>query len=341
MVSMSKVEGIDYNRVLHWILPKLPNLVPPLEFSLIAGGHSNLTYKFTDSIGRSYVLRRPPLGHVLPSAHDMGREHRIISALEKSQVPVPKTYGLCSEEEVNGCSFYIMDFVDGLVPHNAQLMSQLKAEHRKSFGAHVIEVLGLLHKTNPDDVGLGELGRKEGYIQRQLKRWASQWEATKTHEIPDMDRALELLHKKLPGQIGASIVHGDYRPGNMIIRDGKISALLDWELCTLGDPLADVGYLLNNWGEPEDAPRDVSPTTIGGFPSREYLINRYVSLTGRDLDQINYYRAFSHWRLGAIAQGVYKRYSVGAMGEQEFDLDSYRQGILTKARAARELLEGL
>ncbi len=336
---MVEVQGIQHERVQDWIVKRIENIETPLRFELIAGGHSNLTYRFTDAQDRCFVLRRPPLGHVLQSAHDMGREHRIISALAEAPVPVPKTYGLCEEEEVNGSSFYLMEFIDGVVPHNADAMSTLSDRERISFGNHVIEVLANLHLTSPDDIGLGQLARKEGYIERQLKRWTQQWEATKTHEIPDMDESLRLLHANRPEQIGYSIVHGDYRPGNMIIRDGRMAALLDWELCTLGDPLADVGYLLNNWGEPSDDPQDASPTSIGGFPTRQQLSDRYEELTGRSLAQINYYRAFSHWRLGAIAQGVYKRYSVGAMGEQQFDLERYLRGIFTKARAARELLE--
>ena len=336
---MNEVEGINYSNVCEWVKLHIPSLEPPIVFELIAGGHSNLTYRFTDCKHASYVLRRPPLGHVLESAHDMGREHRIISALGSTRVPVPTTYGLCEDDSVNGSSFYIMEYVEGLVPHNADLMQKLSMSERASFGQHVIEVLAQLHNTNPDDVGLGQLGRKEGYIERQLKRWTQQWEATKTHEMPDMEEALRLLHENRPEQIGASIVHGDYRPGNMLIQDGKMAALLDWELCTLGDPLADVGYMLNNWGEANDAAEDMSPTSIGGFPSRAEMSERYEELTQRSLEKINYYRAFSHWRLAAIAQGVYKRYLVGAMGKQEFDLERYHQSILTKAHTARTLLE--
>ena len=153
-----------------------------------------------------------------------------------------------------------------------------------------------------------------------------------------MDESLRRLHQDMPEQIGASIVHGDYRPGNMMIRDGRMVALFDWELCTLGDPLADVGYLLNNWAEPGDQVAETSPTGIGGFPSRAEVRDGYEAATGRSLEQINYYRAFSHWRLAAIAQGVYKRYLVGAMGNQEFDLDKYHEGIVSKARSAVTLL---
>jgi len=270
----------------------------------------------------------------------MGREHRIVSALAGSEVPVPPTFGLCRDPEVNGAPFYIMKFVPGVVPHNLEAMEGVSEADRHSFGMHLIDVLGKLHSIDPDDVGLGALGRKEGYLERQLKRWTGQWEATMTDEIPDMDECQRLLHEDIPEQVGSAIVHGDYRPGNMIVRDGRMQALLDWELCTLGDPLADLGYLLNVWILPGELGADLSAAGGGGFPDRDFLCERYQSATGRNLDRINYYRAFSHWRLAAIMQGVYKRYLVGAMGNQEFDLESYMAGILLRARTALELLTG-
>lgn len=333
------MEGINLENVTAWVQERIAELEPPLTFSLIAGGHSNLTYKFIDTNQRAYVLRRPPLGHVLESAHDMGREFRIISALEKSKVPVPICYGLCEDPTVNEVPFYIMNFVEGLVPHSAEPMKQLSMEERASFGHHVAQVLSDLHNTDVEAVGLDQLGRKEAYLERQLKRWEKQYIATQTHDLPDMDESLRLLHLKRPEQIGYSIVHGDYRPGNMLIADGKVAALLDWELCTLGDPLADMGYLLNTWAEEGESEEATAPTSIGGFPSRQQLMDEYEANTGRDLSNINYYRAFSHWRLGAIAQGVYKRYLVGAMGNQEFDLEKYQLSIVAKAKMAVELLQ--
>jgi len=214
----------------------------------------------------------------------------------------------------------------------------MREVERRSFGLHAIEVLSDLHLIDPDDVGLGQLGRKEAYIERQLKRWTKQWEATKTHEIPEMDESLRLLHQDLPAQVGAAIVHGDYRPGNMIVADGRMAALLDWELCTLGDPLADVGYMLNNWPSVGEPGAENAPTAVEGFPERDEIQERYEAATGRSLERINYYRAFSHWRLGAITQGVYKRYLVGAMGKQEFDLAAYKEGISVRARSALKLL---
>ncbi len=336
---MAAVEGIDIDNVTAWVSERIDGLRPPLEFTLIAGGHSNLTYKFVDVAGEAYVLRRPPLGHILESAHDMGREHRIVSALADTDVPVAATYGLCEDNAVNGAPFYLMKFVEGIVPHDGVAAAAIPEEHRRTAGEHIVDVLGTLHTTDPGDVGLDDLARKEAYLERQLKRWTKQWDATKTHEIPEMEESERLLHEDMPAQVGCSIVHGDYRIGNMIIRDGRMAALLDWELCTLGDPLADVGYLLNNWAEPGDPGAQANPTGIGAFPSRSYVVETYEERTGRDLSRINYYRAFSHWRLGAITQGVYKRYLVGAMGKnRDFDLEKYKLGIHQRAESALRFL---
>ncbi len=333
------VQGINAANVTAWFVAHVPEVVPPLEFALIAGGHSNLTFSVHDSSGATYVLRRPPLGHVLESAHDMGREHKIISALVDSAVPVARTVGLCSDKEVNEAPFYIMDYVEGPVLHDADIARTLTERERADLSLHVIDVLAALHAIEPDDVGLGDLGRKEAYLARQLKRWNKQWAASKTHEIPAMEETSRLLEERMPEQIGATIVHGDYRLGNMIVGKGQIKAVLDWELCTLGDPLADVGYLLNSWILPGEAEEDVTPTAAGGFVDREVLIDRYVAATGRDLSGVNYYRAFSHWRLAAIGQGVYKRYLVGAMGDnRDMDLDAYKLSVSTRADAALALL---
>ncbi len=334
------VRGINVESLTPWLAAHIEGLEPPFDFSLIAGGHSNLTFRFVDRAGRACVLRRPPLGHVLESAHDMGREHRIVSALQGSQVPVAQTLALCDDAAVNEAPFYIMSFVEGPVLHDIDAARVLSEAQRRDLGRHVIDVLAALHDVDPDAVGLGDLGRKEAYLARQLKRWNKQWEASKTHEIPEMEEVSRLLESRQPEQIGSGIVHGDYRLGNMIVGDGAIRAVLDWELCTLGDPLADVGYLLNSWVEPGEG-TGVTPVEAGGFPSRAELCERYQSATGRDLSGINYYRAFSHWRLAAIGQGVYKRYLVGAMGDNEgMDLEAYKQSVQLRAAAALELLTG-
>lgn len=339
MSEIETPEGIDLEPVTAWLCELIPSLQPPLTFSLIAGGHSNLTYRFADAEGASYVLRRPPLGHVLESAHDMGREYRIVSALSGSSVPVADAPGHCDDVDVNGAPFYVMSFIDGAVLHDAEAAQPLSAHERVAVSEHVIDVLAALHSIDPDEVGLGQLGRKEAYLARQLKRWNKQWEATKTDEIPAMEETAALLESQMPEQIGATIVHGDYRLGNMMVNDARIAAVLDWELCTLGDPLADVGYLLNDWLSPDEDELGARPTSAGGFLSRDALCERYAGATGRDLSGINYYRAFSHWRLAAIGQGVYKRYLVGAMGEnRDMDLEAYRLSVVTRADAALALL---
>jgi aminoglycoside phosphotransferase (APT) family kinase protein len=338
-VGETTVEGINLEAVTTWLGDHVPGLEPPLTFSLIAGGHSNLTYRFIDRAGADYVLRRPPLGHVLESAHDMSREHRIVSALSGSEVPVAPTFGLCEDPSINGAPFYIMGFVAGSVLHDADTARERSAAGRLALGEQVADVLAKLHLINPDDVGLGELGRKEAYLARQLKRWNKQWEASKTHEIPEMEETSRLLEETMPEQIGATIVHGDYRLGNFIVAEDRILAVLDWELCTLGDPLADVGYLMNSWIEPGEGEAEITPTSIGGFPARDAMCDRYQAATGRDLSGINYYRAFSHWRLAAIGQGVYKRYLVGAMGEnRDMDLETYKASVAQRAAAALSLL---
>lgn len=336
---MNTIEGVNGANVTAWFEHNVPGVAAPFTVELIAGGHSNLTFGVTDAAGEQYVLRRPPLGHVLESAHDMGREHKIVAALAGSGVPVAETLGLCRDVEVNEAPFYIMRYVPGPVLHDAETAAQLSVPEREALGQHVIDVLAKLHTLDPDAVGLGDLGRKEAYLARQLKRWNKQWEASKTHEIPAMEETSRLLEERMPEQVGATIVHGDYRLGNMIVGAGQIKAVLDWELCTLGDPLADVGYLLNSWVQPGEAEEDIAPTAAGGFPERDAMTQRYAAATGRDLSQINYYRAFSHWRLAAIGQGVYKRYLVGAMGDnRDMDLEVYKAGNTQRAEAALELL---
>lgn len=336
-------QGIDEASVTAWLSDHVPELVAPVTFTLIAGGRSNLTFLCTDAAGNAYVLRRPPLGHVLESAHDMAREHRIVAAMSRSSVPVPACWGLCEDPAVNGASFYVMSFVDGLVPHDSIIGRDVPEADRHSIGLDVIRILCELHKVDPDTVGLGDLGRREAYLARQLKRWARQWEASRTFPIPEMEEAGRILAERMPDQVGAAIVHGDYRLGNFIVSNGRVAAVLDWELCTLGDPLADVGYLLNNWMSMEEVIEpgegDIAPTAVGGYPSRETLCDIYANETGRDLTHIPYYRAFSHWRLAAIGQGVYKRYLEGAMGDSaDMDLDRRKAGVIARAQAAMELL---
>ncbi|MBK9180387.1 MAG: phosphotransferase family protein [Acidimicrobiales bacterium] len=338
--------GIDPGPVTAWFVEHVPGVVPPLAFELIAGGHSNLTYKVTDAEGGRYVLRRPPLGHVLATAHDMGREHRIIAAVGPTAVPVAPALGLCADESVNGAPFYVMAYVDGHVldtPEAARRVFPDEARRRVA-GESLVDVLATLHGVDPDAVGLGDLGRKEGYVARQLKRWSTQWERSKTRELPAIEEVYERLAARIPEQGPAAIVHGDYRLGNCLVGDdGRVAAVLDWELCTLGDPLADVGYLLVYWTDPggPEPPRQGDPSAAGGFPSRAELLDRYARATGRDLSGIDYYVAFSSWRLAVISEGVYARYVKGAMGDHEVDVSPFAEGVVRLAESALDAVHRL
>jgi aminoglycoside phosphotransferase (APT) family kinase protein len=230
-------EGIEAEAVTAWFAEHVPGARPPLDFELIAGGRSNLTYSVTDAEGARWVLRRPPLGHVLATAHDMGREHRIISALADTDVPVPPAIGLSPDDSVNGAPFYVMGYVDGPIVRNAEAARRLPPEQRARAAVSIVDTLAAIHAVDVDAVGLGDLGRREGYIERQLKRWQGQWEQSKTRELPAIDAVHDRLATAVPEQGPAAIVHGDYRLDNCILDgDGNIGAVLDWELCTLGDP---------------------------------------------------------------------------------------------------------
>lgn len=334
------MKGIDEPKVTAWLVSHCGGLREPLAFEAITGGHSNLTYKVTDAAGRSVVLRRPPLGAVLATAHDMGREHRIISALAASDVPVPPALGLCSDENVNGAPFYVMEFVDGAVLDTPAMVRQTLPDPaaRGALSESVLDALVALHTINPDDIGLGDLGRKEAYLDRQLSRWRTQWDKSKTRELASMDETYQLLVQARPEQKYTGIVHGDYRLGNMLSTpDGRVAAVLDWELCTLGDTLADVGYIMNNWadaGEQGPSQAVAMPTSVGGFLTRAEFLAGYTARSGHSVDGVEYYRAFQWWRLAAIVEGVLARYIKGVMGDPGMALDVFRSQVEQMAEEA-------
>jgi len=339
-MSATDVPGIDATGVTAWMAERLVGIHPPLHFALISGGRSNLTYKATDAAGQSCVLRRPPLGQVLQSAHDMGREFRILHAIGPTDIPVPRALGLCTDPTITGAPFYLMSYIDGAVLHGPTEGVALSVVDRRRLGWDVVDTLARLHRLDPDRVGLGDLGRKEEYIPRQLRRFAKQWASSRQRDLPIMDELHQSLARAIPAQYRATIVHGDYRLGNMLTRGGRILAVLDWELCTLGDPLADVGYLLNNWVAPgETIIGTGSPTGAGGFGSRDEITSRYAAATGFDLTDINYYRAFSYWRLAVISEGIYARYRHGTMGDgSATDPEIFRERVERLAEAARVLI---
>ena len=310
-------DGIDVPRVEAWFTARAGEVELPLSFEQIAGGRSNLTYAVIDAAGRRWALRRPPLGSRLASAHDMGREHRIISALQDTEVPVPPVVGLSEEGDD---PFYVMGWVDGPILRSIDQADQFP-DHaaRRAIGERVVDTLVAIHNVDPDAVGLGELAKKSDYVARQLHRWRGQYEKQHTRELPLIGEVHDRLVARIPEQGPATIVHGDYRLDNMILSpSGEVAAVVDWELCTLGDPLADVGLLLVYWGEEGDelVPLMRPATMAPGFPNREDVKARYAERSGRDLSEIDFYVALGLWKLAIILEGVYARYAAGQYGAE-------------------------
>jgi aminoglycoside phosphotransferase (APT) family kinase protein len=328
------VHGVDVDRVSDWLAANVTDATPPFRFDAIAGGRSNLTFLVVTDDGRRLVLRRPPLGHVLATAHDMAREHQILAAVGRTDVPVPRVLGLCEDVAVNGAPFYVMEYVAGVVLDSPAAAEVLDPAERRAAAEHLVDVLVELHAVDVDAIGLGDLARRDGYVERQLRRWTAQWASSKTRELPAIDRVAAHLAAHVPPQAGVAIAHGDYRFGNCItdIERARIAAVLDWELCTLGDPLADLGYLGVYWSGAEGRARHNDPTSLRGFPSFADVVARYADRSGRDVSNIDYYVAFSSWRLAVISEGVYARYLHGAMG------DAHDAAVLDQFRSATEEL---
>jgi aminoglycoside phosphotransferase (APT) family kinase protein len=329
-------DGIDRAAVEAWFAANVPAAEVPLRFERIAGGLSNLTYRVEDAAGHRWALRRPPLGKRLGSAHDMAREHRVVSALAPTEVPVPPPVGLCEDESVNGAPFYVMEFVEGPILRGLGEAELFPDEaDRAAIGERLADTLAAIHAVDPDAVGLGDLGRKQDYVARQLKRWQGQWEKSKTRELAAVDRVHQSLSARIPEQGPATIVHGDYRLDNVILSpSGEIAAVVDWELCTLGDPLADLGTLVAYW--PERGEETISlgqPANLApGFPSRAELIARYGESSGRDLAELDFFVALGYWKLAIILEGVYARYLAGGYGKVDDGVEYFAR--LTEKLAA-------
>lgn len=338
-------EGIDVECVGAWLEAELDGATAPFAYERIAGGRSNLTYSVTDAAGHRWALRRPPLGKALGSAHDMGREHRVVSALAGTDVPVAPIAGYCTDEAVNGAPFYVMDFVEGPILRQRPDADTFPDESdRRAIGVRVVDTLVAIHAVDPDAIGLGELGKKQDYVKRQLRRWQGQWEGSKTREIPLVEEVHDKLAARIPEQGPAAIVHGDYRLDNMILdAGGEVAAVVDWELCTLGDPLADVGLLLVYWGEEGDSllPLFEPATMAPGFPSRGDVRTGYAEASGRDLGEIDFYVALGYWKLAIILEGVYSRYTKGQYGKPEPGFEEFGKNVGRLAEAADEAVDRL
>ncbi|MGW1788699.1 phosphotransferase family protein [Streptomyces tubercidicus] len=313
--------GLDLTRLRAHLDRERPGLAGgPLRARLIEGGRSNLTYRVTDGTA-SWVVRRPPLGHVLATAHDMRREHRVISALHPTPVPVPETLLLCEDESVVGAPFYVMELVEGTPYRTAAQLASLGPERTRAVVLSLVDTLVELHAVDPEAVGLGDFGRPDGFLERQLRRWGKQLTASKNRELAGIDELHEALGRALPTSPAPSVIHGDYRLDNVLIgADDGLKAVLDWEMSTLGDPLTDLGLLVM-YSTDLDLPESPVSTTSGapGHPTPAELIERYAARSGRDTSAIAWYTAFAWFKLAVILEGIHYRFTLGQTVGAGFD----------------------
>ncbi|MER7014716.1 phosphotransferase family protein [Saccharopolyspora sp. NPDC000359] len=338
-----ELRGIEPSSTERWLRDNVPGLRAPVEFALVSGGRSNLTYRVTDADGVVRALRRPPTGGVLSTAHDMSREWRFISALHDTAVPVPEPLAYCADTSVTGAEFYVMGFVDGTVLADGASAATFLPRARRRAGLATVECLAALHTVDPDAVGLGEVARRDGYLQRQLRRWQRQVHQSGAPDLALLDAVHDALAANVPEQ-STGIVHGDFRPGNLSFAPGgEVLAVFDWELATLGEPLADLGWLVASWAEPGDEVPAVAqgPTAEPGFPDRAQVVDRYAALTGRDVSDLPYYVAFQRWRSCCIGAGVRARYLAGVMGDDGYVAADRAAGELRQAQLAWEAVREL
>ncbi len=310
--------GIDRERVDTWLVANVPGATAPFHYDLIAAGGSNLTFRVTDAAGNVWALRRPPVGHALPTAHDMHREWRIMAALERTTVPVPACIAYCADLEVNGAPFYVMSFVEGLILRDRASVAGLTVEAADIATDSLIDVQIAFHTVDLDAIGLGDLAKRGDYVGRQLNRWRTQVERANVRELPLMVELHErLVAAKPTEQTAPGLAHGDYRFDNTILgAEHTVIAVLDWELCTIGDPIADFAWSLQYWADPGDEMSFLSdpPTLEPVFVRSDEVVARYATRSGFDLSELAYYTAFSWWKQACIVEGAYARRLAGATG---------------------------
>lgn len=335
--------GLDPAYLWAWFDRHADGPVAPLEITLLTGGKSNLTFRVRDADGRAWALRRPPLSSILKSAHDMGREYRILAALQTTEVPVPEVVGYDDGAEA---PFYVTTFVDGLVVRGPGDAEALAPEARATTGRSLAAVLADLHAVDLQEVDLETLSSHRPYVARQLRRWIAQWEQQRTRELPLIGEVHRRLERSAPPQRATTLAHGDFKLANAIVGpDGRVKALLDWELCTLGDPLADVGLFLAYWPDPDEAsplPSESAPTHLAGFVTQAELVATYTEHSGRPIEDVAFYVALAYWKLAVILEGVYGRWTAGAYGAGTVpdEIRGYPDAVERLAHAARDTLDG-
>jgi len=313
------------------------------NFEQFKVGRSNITFKIFDDTN-SFVLRRPPFGLKLESAHNMGREYKILKVLSENGLRVPKPMYLYNKKELSEDDFYIMEFIEGETIANNQIADEFNEIQKNTITESFIKALSEIHNFDVISSELNDLGKHEDYVERQINRWNKQFQSQKVREIKELESATKLLLDNIPSQQTVGIVHGDYRLDNVRVKDNQVAAVLDWELCTLGDPLADMGTVIASWNtkQEKDSPFIYSPTLSGGFPTRKDVIELYLNNSDLDLSDIEFYARLSFWKHAMIMEGVYIRYSMGSYGKtNENEIESFKNSTIKFANKAanKNLLE--
>jgi aminoglycoside phosphotransferase (APT) family kinase protein len=334
-----ELSGVDLASLQAYFAEHVPGATgAPLEAELIAGGRSNLTYGIRDG-EHEWVLRRPPMGHVLPTAHDMQREYRVLHGLAGTDVPVPAVYAFCDDPAVSGAPFYVMERVHGEVLRDAASVAALGADAARACSEQLVDVLARIHTVDYEGVGLGDFGRPTGFLERQLRRWSEQWERSKGAELPALDELARRLRAALPQSGPPAIVHGDYRLDNVMLAPGdpgRIVAVLDWEMSTLGDPLADLGLFLLYWGSAaaQDVATGQPMGTRPGFLTRDEVVDRYASVAHRNVEDLDWYLVFAAFKLAVIMEGINARIRMGkTLGEGFTESNALVTGLVDNALA--------
>lgn len=321
MSTPEATPGLDLERLGAWLAEHVPGAKPAITATMIAGGRSNLTYVVSDGT-QEWIVRRPPLGHVLATAHDMGREHRVMAALADTAVPVPRTFGFCDDTEVLGAPFYVMERVHGTPYRSAAKLEPLGPEFARDVSTRLVDTMAELHRVEPDSVGLGDFGRPEGYLARQVERWRRQLESSYNRDLPAAEELHRLLAAATPAESGASIVHGDFRLDNVLVDEaGRPTAVLDWEMATLGDPLADLALMLvyHRLAQVLSGNAVADASNAPGFLAEDEIIGRYAEVSGRDLAHFGFYLGLGAYKLAAILEGIHFRYLQGQTVGEGFD----------------------
>ena len=333
--EVAERDRLDTDRLSAWMREHVPGFEGPLGYAKFAGGQSNPTYKLTTP-SRDYVLRRKPMGELLPSAHQVDREYRVMAALHPTGFPAPRQFGLCEDDSVIGSAFYVMEMVEGRTIWDGGMPGLTPDQRREHYHA-MIDTLADLHNTDHAAIGLGDFGRPGNYFERQVNRWTKQYRAAETETMPVMEQLIEWLPRTVPEQTRTSIVHGDYRVDNMKFAPGvdpRVVAVLDWELCTLGDPTADLTYYLMSWVTVPEGRSGVMGITgpETGIPTLEEMVARYCARTGRDgMPDLDWYFAFNLFRLASIVQGIKKRFLIGTASNARAEETSARVPMLADA----------